>query len=138
MSNVACSSCVMRCAIGMESFTSFSCCVLLSCDAYDSGTMGFSSRTNFQIGIPSDATGLSTAGGITVIGAALDNFIRAYNTETDELLWEQRRPAGNQAAPLIYIPGGRQYIVAGVGGHDLILTKLGDYVMAWSLPVENN
>lgn len=105
---------------------------------YDSGPMGFSSRTKFQIGVPSDATGVSTAGGITVIGAALDNFIRAYNTVTGELLWEHRLPAGNQAAPLTYIQDGRQYIVAVVGGHDLIPTKLGDYVMAWSLPVENN
>lgn len=105
---------------------------------YDSGPLGIPSRTKFQIGVPSDATGLSTAGGITVIGAGLDNFIRAFNTETGELLWEQRLPAGNQAAPITYIQNGRQYIVAVVGGHDLIPTKLGDYVMAWSLPVQDN
>lgn len=105
---------------------------------YDSGPAGIPSRTKFQIGVPSDATGLSTAGGITVIGAALDNFIRAYNTETGELLWEQRLPAGNQAAPMTYIQNGRQYIVAVVGGHDLIPTKLGDYVIAWSLPVKDS
>lgn len=103
---------------------------------YDSGPMGIPSRTKFQIGVPSDATGLSTAGGITVIGAALDNFIRAYNTETGELIWEQRLPAGNQAAPMTYIQNGRQYIVAVVGGHDLIPTKLGDHVIAWALPAQ--
>lgn len=103
---------------------------------YDSGPLGIPSRTKFQIGVPSDSASVATAGGITVIGGALDNFLRAFNTETGEMLWEERLPAGTQAAPMTYIQDGRQYIVAVVGGHDLIPTKLGDYVMAWSLPVQ--
>lgn len=101
---------------------------------YDSGPMGIPSRTKFEVGTPSDGTGVTTAGGVTIIGAALDQFIRAYNTETGEKLWEQRLPAGNQASPLTYMSNGRQYVVAVVGGHDRIPTKLGDYIIAWALP----
>ena len=61
-------------------------------------------------------------------------FMRAYDSETGELLWEDRLPAGNQASPLSYSINGRQYIVAVVGGHDRIPTKLGDSIIAWALP----
>lgn len=101
---------------------------------YDSGPMGIPSRTKFEVGTPSDGTGVTTAGGVTIIGAALDQFIRAYNTEIGEKLWEQRLSAGNQASPLTCMSHGRQYVVAVVGGHDRIPTQLGDYIMAWALP----
>lgn len=101
---------------------------------YDSGPLGMRSYTKWQIGTPSDSTGVATAGGLTIIGAALDQFIRAYNSETGELLWEDRLPAGNQASPLTYVQNGRQYVVAVVGGHDRIPTQLGDSIIAWALP----
>jgi quinoprotein glucose dehydrogenase len=101
---------------------------------YDAGPMGIASHTKFEIGTPSDATGVITAGGVTIIGAAIDNFMRVFNSQTGELLWEYRLPAGNQAAPLSYIQNGRQYVVAVVGGHDRIPTKLGDSIIAWALP----
>jgi quinoprotein glucose dehydrogenase len=87
-----------------------------------------------EIGTPSDGTGVTIAGGVTIIGAALDQFIRGYNSETGELLWEQRLPAGNQASPLTFMANGRQYVVAVVGGHERIPTKLGDSIIAWALP----
>lgn len=105
---------------------------------YDSGPMGIPSRTWFQIGTPSDASGVITAGGVTIIGAALDHYMRVFNTETGELLWEERIPAGNQAAPLTYMQNGRQYVVAVIGGHDRIPTKLGDSIIAWALPEAAN
>jgi quinoprotein glucose dehydrogenase len=77
---------------------------------------------------------VTTAGGVTFIGAAIDRFMRAYNSESGELLWEERLPAGNQASPLTYMSQGRQYVVAVVGGHDRIPTKLGDSIIAWALP----
>lgn len=103
---------------------------------YDSGPWGIASRMRFEIGTPSDATGVTTAGGVTFIGAAIDRFMRAYNSETGELLWEERLPAGNQASPLTYMSQGRQYVVAVVGGHDRIPTKLGDSIIAWALPAQ--
>lgn len=101
---------------------------------YDSGPLGIASKLRFEIGTPSDATGVATAGGVTFIGAAIDRFMRAYNSESGELLWEERLPAGNQASPLTYVSEGRQYVVAVVGGHDRIPTKLGDSIIAWALP----
>lgn len=101
---------------------------------YDSGPWGIPSRTKFEIGTPSDATGVATAGGVTFIGAAVDQFMRAYDSETGKLLWEERLPAGAQATPLSYMSNGRQYVVAVVGGHDRIPTKLGDSIIAWALP----
>lgn len=101
---------------------------------YDSGPMGIASRTKWQIGTPSDATGVVTAGGVTFIGAAIDQFMRAYDSQTGALLWEERVPAGTQASPLTYMSNGRQYVVMVVGGHARIPTKLGDSIIAWALP----
>jgi quinoprotein glucose dehydrogenase len=101
---------------------------------HDHGPLGIPSRTTFTMGTPNNAGSLATAGGLVFIGAALDNFIRAFDTETGALVWEVRLPAGLQAAPMSYEVGGRQFIVAAVGGHERMDTTLGDSVMAWVLP----
>ncbi|QEI07803.1 membrane-bound PQQ-dependent dehydrogenase, glucose/quinate/shikimate family [Pigmentiphaga aceris] len=101
---------------------------------YDSGPMGIPTRTKFEVGTPSASGGLITGGGVTIIGAALDQFMRVFNSETGEMLFETRLPAGAQAAPMSYMSGGRQYIVMVVGGHDRIPTKRGDSIIAWALP----
>ncbi|ATN36869.1 membrane-bound PQQ-dependent dehydrogenase, glucose/quinate/shikimate family (plasmid) [Rhizobium sp. ACO-34A] len=101
---------------------------------YDNGPMGIPSRTKWQIGTPSDGSGVATAGGVTIIGAAIDQFVRVFNTETGELIWETRVPAGTQATPLTYVQNSRQYIVMVVGGHARIPTKIGDSIIAWALP----
>lgn len=61
----------------------------------------------------------------------------AFDTETGELVWETRLPAGLQAAPMSYEVNGRQYIVAAVGGHGRMDTKLGDSTIAWALPARS-
>ncbi|WP_407471204.1 glucose/quinate/shikimate family membrane-bound PQQ-dependent dehydrogenase [Xanthomonas campestris] len=101
---------------------------------YDQGPMGIPSKTKFEIGTPNNSGSLATAGGVTFIGASLDNFIRGFDTRTGEQVWETRVPAGPQAAPLSYTIDGKQYIVAAVGGHDRMETKSGDSVIAWALP----
>lgn len=101
---------------------------------YDHGPLGIPSRVKLQMGTPNNSGSLTTAGGVTFIGAALDRFLRAFDTETGELLWETRLPAGAQATPMGYEIDGRQYIVAAVGGHDRMDTLPGDSVIAWSLP----
>ncbi|RYY87555.1 MAG: membrane-bound PQQ-dependent dehydrogenase, glucose/quinate/shikimate family, partial [Comamonadaceae bacterium] len=101
---------------------------------YDHGPLGIPSRVKLEMGTPNNSGSLTTGGGMTFIGAALDRFLRGFDTETGELLWEVRLPAGAQAAPMSYEIGGRQYIVAAVGGHDRMDTKLGDSVIAWALP----
>ncbi|WP_428942832.1 glucose/quinate/shikimate family membrane-bound PQQ-dependent dehydrogenase [Xanthomonas oryzae] len=101
---------------------------------YDQGPMGIPSKTKFEIGTPNNSGSLATAGGVTFIGASLDDFMRGFDTRTGKQVWETRVPAGPQAAPMSYTINGKQYIVAAVGGHDRMETKLGDSVIAWALP----
>ncbi|NEK68150.1 MAG: glucose/quinate/shikimate family membrane-bound PQQ-dependent dehydrogenase [Xanthomonas perforans] len=101
---------------------------------YDQGPMGIPSKTKFEIGTPNNSGSLATAGGVTFIGATLDDFMRGFDTRTGKQVWETRVPAGPQAAPMSYTINGKQYIVAAVGGHDRMETKSGDSVIAWALP----
>lgn len=86
------------------------------------------------IGMPNMGGPLVTAGGLVFIGAATDNYLRAFDIETGRELWKGRLPAGGQATPMSYEIGGRQYVVIAAGGHGGLKTKRGDYVIAFALP----
>jgi quinoprotein glucose dehydrogenase len=86
------------------------------------------------IGMPNMGGPLVTAGGLVFIGAATDNYLRAFDIETGRELWKGRLPAGGQATPMSYEIGGRQFIVIAAGGHGGLKTKQGDYVIAFALP----
>lgn len=89
----------------------------------------------FKVGVPGIGGPMITKGGIAFLGAAVDNYLRAYNLTTGEQLWEARLPAGGQATPMTYsVDDGRQFVVMVAGGHGSIGTKPGDYVIAYSLP----
>jgi quinoprotein glucose dehydrogenase len=77
-----------------------------------------------------------TAGGLAFIGAATDNYLRAFDIETGRELWKGRLPAGGQATPMTYDVDGRQFIVIAAGGHGGLGTTRGDYVVAFALPRE--
>ena len=51
-------------------------------------------------------------------------------------VWEAELPASAQATPMTYRvrPNGRQYIVIAAGGHHLMHTRQGDYLIAYALP----
>lgn len=87
-------------------------------------------------GAPNIAGSVATGGGLLFIGAAIDDYIRAYDTATGAELWRARLPAGGQAAPISYVSEktGRQYIVIAAGGHQIIGTRTGDYLIAYALP----
>ena len=76
---------------------------------------------------------LVTGGGLTFVGAGMDDRIRAFDTETGAVLWEHDLPAGGQAAPMTYRIDGRQYVVIVAGGRGGIGSP-GDYVVAFGLP----
>jgi quinoprotein glucose dehydrogenase len=86
------------------------------------------------IGMPNMGGPLVTAGGLVFIGAATDNYLRAFDIETGRELWKGRLPAGGQATPMSYEIGGRQFVVIAAGGHGGLKTKQGDYVIAFALP----
>ena len=68
------------------------------------------------------------------LAAAQDNFLRAFETATGELLWEGRLPYSAQSGPLTYMHDGRQYVVVAAGGHARLETEVGDTVMVFALP----
>jgi quinoprotein glucose dehydrogenase len=75
-----------------------------------------------------------TAGGVVFHGATADNFLRAYDINTGEVLWQTELPAGGQATPSTYMGSdGKQYVVISAGGHGSLGTTLGDSVIAFRL-----
>ena len=76
---------------------------------------------------------ITSAGGLTFIASSMDGFIRAFDTNSGEVLWQAKLPAGGQATPMTYEFNGRQYVVIAAGGHGKLGTKLGDYVVAYAL-----
>jgi quinoprotein glucose dehydrogenase len=75
-----------------------------------------------------------TAGGLVFTSAAMDNIIRAFDSQTGKELWQFELPAGGQATPLSYTFKGKQYVVIAAGGHGKLGTKQGDSVLAFALP----
>jgi quinoprotein glucose dehydrogenase len=88
-------------------------------------------------GAPNIAGSVATAGGLLFIGAATDNFLRAFDVMTGKELWRSRLPAGGQAAPMTYVSNrtGRQFVLIAAGGHQLLKTTVGDSLVAYALPV---
>ena len=75
-----------------------------------------------------------TAGGLVFTAAAMDNYLRAFDSETGKEVWKFELPAGGQATPMTYMLDGRQFLVISAGGHGKLGTKQGDFVVAFTLP----
>lgn len=87
-----------------------------------------------KLGMPGIGGPVITKGGVVFMSAAVDNFIRAYDLTTGEVLWKARLPAGGQATPMTYMNSkGEQMVIQVAGGHGSIGTTLGDYVVAYKL-----
>ena len=87
-------------------------------------------------GTPNLGGPILTASGLVFIGAAMDDYLRAFDSETGEELWKGRLPAGGQATPMTYRlrRDGKQFVVIAAGGHAGLDTTLGDYLVAFALP----
>ena len=87
-------------------------------------------------GTPNIGGPMVTASGLVFIGAAMDDYLRAFDVENGAELWKGRLPAGGQATPMTYRvrENGRQYVVIAAGGHARMGSTLGDYVVAFALP----
>jgi quinoprotein glucose dehydrogenase len=89
----------------------------------------------FKVGVPGIGGPMITKGGVAFLGAAVDNYLRAYDLTNGEELWKARLPAGGQSTPMTYaVDDGRQFVVMVAGGHGSIGTKPGDYIIAYTLP----
>ncbi len=88
----------------------------------------------FKVGVPGIGGPIITKGGIAFLGAAVDDYLRAYDVTSGAELWRARLPAGGQSTPMTYTVGDRQYVLIVAGGHGSVGTKPGDYVIAYTLP----
>ena len=88
----------------------------------------------FKVGVPGIGGPIITKGGLAFLGAAVDDYLRAYDVTSGRQLWEARLPAGGQATPMTYTVGEKQYVLIVAGGHGSVGTKPGDYVIAYTLP----
>ncbi|QSY95518.1 glucose/quinate/shikimate family membrane-bound PQQ-dependent dehydrogenase [Rhizobium bangladeshense] len=89
----------------------------------------------FKLGVPGIGGPMLTKGGVAFLGAAVDNYLRAYDVTNGHELWRTRLPAGGQATPMTYTTDdNKQYVVMVAGGHGSVGTKPGDYVIAYTLP----
>lgn len=89
----------------------------------------------FKVGVPGIGGPMLTKGGVAFLGAAVDDYLRAYDVTNGRELWRARLPAGGQATPMTYTTDdNKQYVVMVAGGHGSVGTKPGDYVIAYTLP----
>jgi quinoprotein glucose dehydrogenase len=88
----------------------------------------------WKLGTPNLGGPLVTGGGLVFIGAAADDYLRAFDVETGEELWKGRLPAGGQATPMTYVVDGRQYVLISAGGYGRGPMTLGDAIVAYRLP----
>jgi quinoprotein glucose dehydrogenase len=97
-------------------------------------------QTPLPFGLPYGMPGLGgpmvTSTGLVFIGAATDNYIRAFDLSSGAELWRHRLPGGGQATPMTYQLGGRQYIVIAAGGHGKMGTTRSDALVAFALAEE--
>jgi quinoprotein glucose dehydrogenase len=75
-----------------------------------------------------------TAGGLIFSAAAKDPHLRAFDTNTGKELWSVELPASAQSTPMTFEWEGRQYVVICAGGHGKMQSKMGDAVVAFTLP----
>ncbi|WP_128254806.1 pyrroloquinoline quinone-dependent dehydrogenase [Falsirhodobacter deserti] len=97
------------------------------------GPFGIKSHIPFTIGLPNNGGSVTTAGGLTFIGAATDNLFRAIDVQTGEVLWQDVLPNGGQANPISYEVDGEQYVLIGASGHSFMETGQGDEIVAYRL-----
>ncbi|MFZ9708363.1 MAG: pyrroloquinoline quinone-dependent dehydrogenase [Steroidobacteraceae bacterium] len=84
-------------------------------------------------GSPNVGGPITTAGGLTFIGATMDARLRAIDTATGRELWSAALPVPGMAVPMSYMAEGRQFVVIAAGGNPLVGTPIGDYLVAFAL-----
>jgi quinoprotein glucose dehydrogenase len=104
----------------------------------DSGPLALPSFVPIPMGVPNIGGSLTTSSGLTFIGATQEHVFRALATESGQVLWKARLPAGGNASPTTYFsrPSGRQFVVIAAGGHAAMLSGTSDELIAYALPTK--
>ncbi|HEV7993460.1 MAG TPA: pyrroloquinoline quinone-dependent dehydrogenase [Gemmatimonadaceae bacterium] len=86
-------------------------------------------------GAPNLGGAITTAGGVTFIGATIDRTFRAFETRTGRELWHATLPASGKATPMTYSAGaaGRQFVAISAGG-DGGPFGVSDAIVVYALP----
>jgi quinoprotein glucose dehydrogenase len=72
-----------------------------------------------KTGTPSHGGAIATAGGLVFKAGTFDKMIRAFDSDTGDVLWEYKLNQGGFATPCTYEAGGKQFVViAAAGGKD--------------------
>lgn len=87
-------------------------------------------------GLPNFGPPLVTAGGLVFHAGSQELKLRAHDAATGAVLATFDLPAGLHAGPITYklTSNGKQYLVIAPGGHAGLGSKLGDYLIAYTLP----
>lgn len=93
-------------------------------------------RFEWNLGTPNIGGPIVTAGGLVFIGATMDGYLRAFDIDTGEELWQDELPGGSQTTPMTYSAGGKQYVAMVTGHHLWFGSPASDAVVAYSLPRE--
>jgi quinoprotein glucose dehydrogenase len=101
----------------------------------DMGPHGLRAPFGLPTGIFSMGGSVATRSGLVFMGATTDQYLRAFDGRTGEVLWQTHLPAGGNATPLTYMgTDDRQYVVIAAGGHGGLQSRNGDGVMAFAIP----
>lgn len=85
-------------------------------------------------GVPALGGPIATTTGLVFVGAAVDNYLRAFDVASGQELWRGRIPGGGQATPMTYEIDHRQFVVIAAGGHGKLNTTRSDALVAYALP----
>ncbi|GBQ66597.1 PQQ-dependent dehydrogenase 4 [Ameyamaea chiangmaiensis NBRC 103196] len=99
----------------------------------DTGPLRTHNNIPLPTGIYNIGGNIVTKGGVVFMGATADDYLRAFDLATGNVIWRDRLPAGGQATPMSYEVGGKQYVLIAAGGHGGLGTRSGDYIIAYTL-----
>ena len=87
-------------------------------------------------GLPNFGPPLATGGGLVFHAGTVVPELRAHDADTGAVVARIELPAGLHAGPITYRAGpeGKQHLLVAPGGHIGLGSKLGDYVIAYTLP----
>lgn len=97
--------------------------------------LGLQNPLPFYTGMPALGGAITTKSGLSFHSGTQDYYLRAYDTESGDVLWKGRLPSGSQSTPMTYVgKDGRQYIVLTAGGARYNPNDWADYIIAFALP----
>jgi len=75
-----------------------------------------------------------TKSGLIFIGASMDSRVRAIDLKSGQVLWQAQAEAPAVAMPAVYDYKGKEYVVFVAGGNSILLPRVSDQVVAFTLP----